>query len=129
VATILQMRLTERLREEMGGTYTVQARAVAVREPYPFYRVTVGYTSDPTRAKEMQEAVFAVVDSLRTYRPTDTELRAVKEEQRRAVETSRQQSSYWAGTLLGFVRNGWDLADISAEETLSESWTPELLKS
>jgi zinc protease len=127
VATILQMRLTEKLREELGGTYTVQAGTEAGNEPYPHYRIVISYTSAPQRAKEMQDAVFAVIDSLRRFGPTAAELQAAKEVQRREVETGQQRNEYWAGMISGYIRNGWDLGALTQELRMSTEFTIESL--
>ena len=50
MAEMLTTRLRERLREQLGGTYSVGASARASLLPDTEYRISIGFGSDPARA-------------------------------------------------------------------------------
>jgi zinc protease len=118
LADVLEIRLRETLREDMGGTYGVGVRASASREPRPEYRVSIGFGTAPERLDELGRATFAVIDSIKKVGPTEAELAKVREAQRRAREINRRENNAWIGQLMAFDRNRWDMRGIMAEPTL-----------
>ena len=64
-AEMLEIRLRERLREQLGGTYSLGVNASSSRLPDPEYEVFIAYGSDPSRADELFEAVRDELDWLR----------------------------------------------------------------
>ena len=58
----LQIRLRERVREELGGTYSIGIGASASDLPDHEYRITAWFSSDPERADELFEEVPIGVD-------------------------------------------------------------------
>ena len=59
---MLQIRLRERLREELGGTYSIFVGASGSALPDPEFQVMVRFSSDPARADELFEEVLIGVD-------------------------------------------------------------------
>ena len=55
----LRIRLREVLREDLGGTYGVGVSATQTSRPIDRYTITINYGSDPERADELADAVFA----------------------------------------------------------------------
>ena len=106
LASLLEIRLREELREELGGTYSVSVGASASRVPRDEYRVTIGFGSDPARADTLVRAVFAQLDTLQAVGPRPADLAKVKETLIRSRETNLRQNGWWLGQLLGAVRDG-----------------------
>jgi len=124
LSDVLDLRLREVLREDMGGTYGVQVGASSMREPRAEYSVGIGFSAAPERVDELTRAVFAQIDSLQRVGPTTEELAKVKEIQRRALQTSLTQNGWWAGQLIFYDRNGWDPALIPKQDALVAAITP-----
>jgi len=124
LSDVLDLRLREVLREDMGGTYGVQVGASSMREPRAEYSVGIGFSAAPERVDELTRAVFAQIDSLQRVGPTAEELAKVKEIQRRALQTSLTQNGWWAGQLIFHDRNGWDPALILKQDALVAAITP-----
>ena len=53
MAEILQRRLLEAIREELGGTYGITANAAYERVPNPTYSLTIQFGSAPTRTDDL----------------------------------------------------------------------------
>jgi zinc protease len=128
LASALQIELTKTLREKLGGTYTVQVNGMTTEQPYPHYELNIIYTSAPDRAGEMQQAVFATIDTLMANGPTAAEVESVKEAQRREIETAKDDNTYWANMLTGYVQNGWDLTGLLHEASMSDQFTIQSLQ-
>ena len=115
LAELLQIRLRETLREDLGGTYGVSVRASAAREPDSEYRLSIAFGADPDRLDELGRATFAVLDSVKQFGVSEVDLAKVREAQRRAREISVRENSAWLANLMAFYRNGWDPREIMAE--------------
>ena len=102
---MLQIRLRERLREELGGTYSVSVGASGSALPDPEYRITVRFSSDPERADELFEQVLIGVDWAREgaeqsyLDKAKTILRSNREQQLR-------KTSGWLNHIIDAVRRG-----------------------
>jgi zinc protease len=128
LADVLEIRLRDVLREALGGTYGVRVSQSSAREPRPEYSIGIAFGSAPERAEELTRAVFAQIDSLRRAGPTDDELARVQEIRRRALQTSLERNGWWAGQLLAYDRQGWDLARIPEQRELVDALTAPALR-
>lgn len=106
LGSVLELRLREELREELGGTYSVGVSASASRVPRDEYRVSISFGSDPARADTLVRAVFAQIDTLQTTGPRPADVAKVKETLIRSRETNLRQNGWWLGQLLASVRDG-----------------------
>ena len=97
--TVLQMRLRDVLREELGGTYSVSV-GYSDTAPQPGYgTTTVQYGSSPENAERLRNVVMTELDKLRGDGPTDSEVGIVKETEKRELETALRQNGYWLNSL------------------------------
>ncbi|AHG90196.1 peptidase M16 domain protein [Gemmatirosa kalamazoonensis] len=105
---VLEIRLRERIREALSGTYGVGVSASAQRVPWPSYQLAIGFTSAPDRADELTTAVLQELDSMRTKGPTADEIQKVRETGLRELETAEKQNRWWLGSLAEAVQSGED---------------------
>jgi zinc protease len=124
LADALEIRLRERLREELGGTYGVGVAASAQSEPIPEYRFLVDFSASPERLDELSRALFAELEVVKRNGVTETELAKVREQQRRERETQVRENDFWMTQMIHYDRSGWDLALIDSPP-LSQSFTPQ----
>jgi zinc protease len=97
--TILQMRLRDVLREELGGTYSVGV-GYSDTAPQPGYGTTsVQFGSAPENAERLRNVVLTELDKLRRDGPSESEVGIVKETERRELETALRQNGYWLNSL------------------------------
>lgn len=106
MGSVLQTRLRNVLREELGGTYSVGVSVVYSHIPRPEYRVTIGFGSAPDRARELQERVLEEVERFRRDGPSEREVSDVREAMLREVETGMQDNSYLLTQIVGRYRTG-----------------------
>ena len=118
VAEMLQIRLRERLREALGGTYSVGTISRATRLPDPEYLLYVIFGSDPARVDELFDAVFEEIDWLRDGGEQDY-LDTAKELLRTPREEQLRDNSFWRGQIEAVVqRDGEFSAIVDFEERL-----------
>ncbi|MEX1181798.1 MAG: insulinase family protein [Gemmatimonadota bacterium] len=106
MADVLDMRLRDVLREDMGGTYGVSIGESTYRVPAGRYVVSIAFGTAPERLDELTQAVFAEIEKLKQDGPDPTTLASVKEQQRRAWETGLQRNAFWLGVLMAEAETG-----------------------
>ncbi len=114
MAEVLELRLRDLLREDLGGTYGASVGAGAARDPRPTYSVSIGFGTSPERVEELTRVVFAQIDSLKRTGPTAEELQKVREAERRSRETEMRDNAFWISQMMSYVNSGWDLREIPA---------------
>ena len=128
-ATLLQMRLRDILREELGSTYSVSADYDNIL-PTPGYGTTsISFGSAPENADKLVAAVLEEVKRLATEGPTAEDAAKVREQEKRELETSMKQNGFWLGGLQTAVILGRDPARLATLADRIETITPERLKS
>ena len=99
LASTLETRLQEVLREELGGTYGVSVSASYERFPEAGYGLRITFGSDPVRVEELTEVVFSDIESFKNTGPDVDDVNNAKEIQRRSKETSLRENGYWVAQL------------------------------
>ena len=112
LAELLNIKLREALRENLGGTYGVSVSPGASRDPLPSYRFTIGFGSAPERLEALTAAALAQIDSVKRFGTTPEYLNKVKEAALRSRETAIKQNGYWVSQIASFDQSGWPLAEI-----------------
>ena len=113
---LLEMRLLDRLREALGGTYSVSVNTGFSRALRQEWQLTISYGSAPAQADTMYAAVRQVLDSLRRVPPSAEEVERVREQQRRTLEVQRKQNGYWLNAIRSRVEYGDRLEGIGADD-------------
>ena len=127
LAQALELRLRERLREDLGGTYGVGVSGGLERDPYARYTFFINFGSAPERVDELTDVVFAVIDSVRAAGPSQGDVDKVREAARRERETALRENDFWMARLLSYDRLGWDVRMID-DAPLAAGLTPERLR-
>lgn len=108
---VLELRLRDVLREDLGGTYGASVSSSSTREPTPRYSVRVSFGADPQRLESLTKTVFEQIEKLKQQPPTAEELAKVKEAQRREWETNMKRNAYWVAQIAARDRAGEPIAD------------------
>ena len=127
LADVLDIRLRELLREDLGGTYGVAVSGRISDRPDQEYRVSISFGSAPERAEELSAVAFQEIERIKAEGPDDETVAKVRETQRRAKETNLRENRYWLGQLSSYERLGIDLSEVPSYE-LIEGWTAEQVR-
>jgi zinc protease len=101
MANVLQERLREAIREELGGTYSISASAGIQKLPRSEYTFSIQFGADPKRVGDLLKRVTQEIEKLKAEGPTSQEAANVKALFLREFETNSKQNSYLLGQLTG----------------------------
>jgi zinc protease len=98
-ADIVENKLRDILREQLGGTYSVSV-GYSDTAPQPGYgTTTVQFGSSPENVEKLSAAVLAEVTRLRRDGPTASDLQIVKEADKNDLVQALRQNPYWLNAL------------------------------
>jgi zinc protease len=99
VAEVLQTRLREVLREQLGGTYSVGV-GYSNTAPQTGYGTTqIQFGSSPENVDKLVAAVLDEVDKLRRDGPTASEVNNVKQAEKNDLAAAVTQNGFWLNSL------------------------------
>ncbi|MGH7622683.1 MAG: M16 family metallopeptidase, partial [Gemmatimonadaceae bacterium] len=110
LSNLLDIKLRERLRQDLGGTYGVGVSINPTHYPRETYALRIDFGSAPERAAELQKAVFAEIDSVKAHGASDKDVQKIRETDLRERETNMRQNRVWLSLLASYDFNGWDPA-------------------
>ncbi|HEX6323468.1 MAG TPA: insulinase family protein, partial [Vicinamibacterales bacterium] len=128
MADVLGTRLHEKLREDLGGTYGVNASASYSRIPEPEYSVNISFGSAPERADGLVKAAFEEIDLLKMEGPNDKQLNDVKAKLLRDIETNMKSNAYLRDQLSLRYQAGDDPATLFAIEESYKALTAKAIQ-
>jgi zinc protease len=109
---VIEMRLREVLREDLGAVYNALSTAAFQRLPRERYTYTIGFDCAPENVDRLRAAVFAVVEALKRDGIGPDYLDKIRELRRRALEIKLKQNRYWLNQLVRHFRYGTDAGRI-----------------
>lgn len=120
-SSVLEMRLLDILREQMGGTYGVNV-GYSDNQPVKGYGlVQVVFGSAPDRVDQLVAAVLAEVARLKKEGPSADDVQKVKEIERRSMETAVRTNAYWVNSLQTVLTLGWDPLSVARRDARTAS--------
>jgi zinc protease len=125
---LLEIRLREVLRGDMGSVYGVRVGLEAAARPYGHYRITISFGCAPERADALTDAVFRELASLRRQGIAQTYVDQVRTTERRERETNLQENNFWLTVLANYYRYGWDPRGILHLDDLLAMESPALFQ-
>jgi zinc protease len=114
MAQVLQGRLQETIREELGGTYSITVNESYEKMPRPEYTVGIRFGSDPQRTDDLIKRVLQEIEALKTNGPTEKQVNDVRQAFLRDFETNSKQNGYLMTQILLRYQNGEDVAGLWA---------------
>lgn len=112
MAEILQRRLLETIREDLGGTYSIGASPAYERVPNQTYSITITFGSSPTRTDDLIKRVFQEIEAFKANGPSDQQVSDEKETLLREFETNSKLNNYLVSQLSLRYENGEDPAGL-----------------
>ncbi len=109
---VLQTRLRNKIREDLGGTYSIMASPSYDRVPVPAYSVTINFGADPERVEELISVIFQEIETLKKEGVTAEELRDAKQAMYRNFETGIKQNRWLLTQLYYRYQAGEDLESL-----------------
>lgn len=113
---VLQGRLSDAIREELGATYAISAEAETSRYPQPEYRLRIEWTCDPARVDSLVARVFQEVAAVRNTPLTDDQMTRIRSYLQRELDRSSQENGY----LLNQILRRYDTGEPFDRDVVSE---------
>jgi zinc protease len=107
-STALEQILRTRLREDLGGTYSVSVQSSTGRIPVEDYAFTISFGCDPKRVEELRAVVYEEIDRMKIVPVSDEVISSIREMDIRDLETNRQRNGYWLHMLETYHQRGED---------------------
>ena len=108
---MLQIKVRDRIEQDLGSTYSIHVGASASLLPDPEYRVFVDFGSDPARADELLDEVFGSIDWLAGGGDQE-HLDKAKELLSGAREEQLRRNGFWLGQIEAVVERGEEFSVI-----------------
>lgn len=128
LATILQIRLREVLRQEMGAVYGVAVSATLTDRPHPRFRVSISFGCAPEKVDELVNAVFSELGEARGGKLPEKTVQEVRTAQLREREVNVKENGYWLSELVSAYERGEDPREILHFDELVSRVTPERMQ-
>jgi zinc protease len=122
---VLQIRLRDILREELGGTYSVSVGYSNTAPQAGYGTTSVRFGSAPENAERLMAAVMGEIDRLRRDGPSDADVQAVKEAEKNEIQTALRENGYWLNSLQAMHLLDRDARRILERTARAESLTRE----
>ncbi|MFS4455667.1 M16 family metallopeptidase [Maribacter sp. 2304DJ31-5] len=106
---IMQLRLTETLREEEGGVYSPQASAFLSKEPKTLSHLSVRFDCNPDLAEKLIGIVHNELSKLAKGDIKTEDLQKTLTNYKKVREQSKNKNSYDMTLLTTFYRDGYNM--------------------
>ena len=94
VSLLLQSRLFDTIRQDLGGTYSITANFQSEKFPRPQYAMRIEWTCDPARTTSLVQRVWEEVAFVRDIRLSQQQLARIRETLLREYERDSQDNGY-----------------------------------
>jgi zinc protease len=91
---VLQSRLLDTIRQELGGTYSITATPSTAKFPRPEYSVRIDWTCDPARTASLAQRVFEEIEFVRKTALSRNQVNAIRDALQREFEANSQENGY-----------------------------------
>jgi zinc protease len=107
VTLLLQSRLSDAIREELGATYSITVQSQSARIPRPEFRVRIDWTCDPAQTQGLIQRVMAEVEFVRQTLLAPEQVSRIRTLLARDFEKSSEENGY----LLSQIARRYDDSD------------------
>jgi zinc protease len=91
---VLQSRLFDTIRQELGGTYSIEVTPDADKFPRPEYTLRIDWTCDPERTATLVKRVFDEIEYVRGTSFSPAQVARIRDALMREFERNRDDNGY-----------------------------------
>lgn len=128
VGDILQIKLTEKLREEEGGVYSPYARIRASRFPSARFQLVIGFGCAPANVEKLIALTLEEIGKLRENGGSRDDIEKYVNNEKLNFQTQLKNNNYWLNALSDKYQKGEDIKTILTEDKNLEKVTVESTK-
>ena len=123
VGEILQIKLTEKLREEEGGVYSPYASMRVNRFPSPRFQLVVGFGCAPANVEKLTALTRAEIEKLREHGAEKDDIEKYVNNEKLKFQTNLKNNNFWLSSLADKYMKGEDITTIHNREKNLEKIT------
>lgn len=116
LADILNIKIIESLREELGGIYSGGMYGNMSKNPYSRYSLGVSFPCGPENVDKLIKATHAEIEKIRASGPVAADLEKVKETWRQQYQVNIKDNAFWSKQLLAAIETGSTGTDLVSYE-------------
>jgi len=120
---ILQLRLTNSLREEEGGTYGASTRGTLLKEPKQEAYLSISFDCNPDKVENLLKIVNAEIQAIKDGTIQQEDLDKTLTNYLKDREEQKNYNSYNMSLLKNYVLEGFNMNDPANFETIIKSIT------
>lgn len=105
---VLNIKLIENLREELGGIYGGGMYGSLSKYPYNGYSIGVSLPCGPENVDQLLKATYEELDKIKKEGPKEEDLNKVKETWRQQYDVNIKDNQFWARQLIATIETGTD---------------------
>ena len=118
ISYILDIRYTNSLREDEGGTYGASSQGMIQRRPTDQTLIQVVFACRPSLCDKLRSLAIEGIRDLAANGPTDDEVNSAVLNLKKNLPESRVNNSYWRGSIENYLTYGED-RDVLREAALN----------
>src|SRR5579872_851169 len=122
VAMVLQSRLLDTIRQELGGTYSITAADASEKIPRPQFFLRIEWTCDPAQTDALVRRVFQEIEYVRNLNFQPGQVGRIRDALQHDYETNSLENGYLLGQIARRYENG-EIADLGAVANYPERLT------
>lgn len=125
---ILRIKLTEKLREEVGGVYSPYAGVRVGRFPSPEYSLTVRFGCAPANVDKLVALTLEEIKKIRENGATKEDIEKYINNEKLNFETNLKTNNFWLSSLASKYQKGEDIKTILERDKVLAKVTVENTK-
>jgi zinc protease len=114
---VLQIRLTERLREDESGVYSPGVWEEASKFPQSRYNFNISFGCGPQNVEKLIASTLDEINKLKLSGPLQVNIDKYKAEDQRTRETDLKSNIWWMSYLVENLENQEDLHEVNDYDT------------
>ena len=118
ISYILDIRYTNSLREEEGGTYSAHTNVGINRRPVEYMTIELTFNCRPSLCDKLRDLAIQGIRDLAENGPTDDEVNSAVLNLKKNLPERRQNNSYWMSAIESYLRYGID-TDVAREAAIN----------
>jgi zinc protease len=120
---ILNIKIIESLREDLGGIYSGGMYGSMSKNPYNSYSVGMSLPCGPENVDKLIKAAHAEIEKIKTNGPSAADLQKTKETWKQQYQVNIKDNNFWAKQLLASVETGSGATELVSYEKRVEALT------
>ena len=105
---VLNIKIIEKLREELGGMYSGGMNGDIVKRPYAHYEVSATVPCGPENVDKLTQALFDLIKNAQEGKIEQKDLDKVKETWKKKYQEGLKENDYWLTNLSQSFIDGYD---------------------